>query len=1030
MATPLPSQLHILVANHDVPPLDRDAGSLRLFRLLELLSEDGHAVTLLALAGVGQERATAHVAGLGIEVFPVDYDRLREGGIAAEGASVDVPNLLVDRRFDVALLSHFEIAEQYLPLIRKVSPLTRVVIDTVDVHYLRERRGAELSGDALALAAAERTRRREQAIYPRADALIAVSNEEAAVLGELAPDVSRFVVSTVHAPASETPQFEARSGVVFVGNFKHTPNVDAVLDFHERVWPLIKPGLPGARLTIVGAAPPEAVLALGRDDVDVTGWVPQVEPYLDAARVSVAPLRYGAGVKGKIGEALGRGLPVVTTRVGAEGMELRDGEHALVADGADEFARAVLNLHQDPELWNRVSAAGRAHIDERLGPEAARIALRSLLTDIVPTPFVMSAGNAGSASTIASYARTFSPDDPVSLVITVPADDPAAAQSAFDAAAATLAGCGVPVDAVADIQIVPSSPELVLPSRAVHISGGEAPWRELVAATPARAARRSTPRAAVLLHALDDPKAVATQIRALERADLPGDVELVIAADAPSAAVESLLARLGGARVIRGSRALGRHEAWQLAAHATTAPFVVGLAALALPARGFVQPLVEALHHGAALAGPVVAGAAGLRVAPDGSLWPRDAEDSGSPDAISLDCIASTRELMAEGWPVFPLVDGHIETQLAEWARERGGIELAGDARVDRVPAPPATVIVATRNRSDELPDAVALLMNSGAHDVVIVDNNSSDATADVAAELAERSGGLVRVVHEPREGLSHARNAGAVAAHHDLLVYIDDDARPAPGWLNHIAWALSRPGVVNAGGPICGLWVENRPPGWPGRDREAFLGILDLGEVERAIAPPHVVYGGNWAVRRQALNAVGGFDPKWGLGPDSRIGGEEVSIAWLLHRNRVGSTVYAPGAAVGHRISPARVDDWSLLHRAIGSAIEQPRMQFWLGKAKQDDLVAWATSAATRLLAAVPLEGELSVRDAFERIAAGPADVNHQLSSALALGELAATAALLGEDEVLAGQLRLRIERDTLLRGFLAEPAIARVAS
>jgi glycosyltransferase involved in cell wall biosynthesis/GT2 family glycosyltransferase len=1002
---------------------------LRLFRLLELLAEDGHAVTLVGLAGVGQERATAELAALGIDIFPIDCQRLRDRGIAAEGASVELPKLLTNGRFDIALLSHYDIAEQYLPVIREVSPLTRVVIDTVDVHHVRERRGAELTGNPVALAAAERTRQREEAIYAVADALVAVSDDDAVALQALAPNVPRFVVSNVHEPTGETPRFEARAGVVFVGNFRHTPNIDAVLDFSQNVWPLIRADLPGAQLTIVGTAPPDAVLALASDDVDVTGWVPEVDSYLDAARVSVAPLRYGGGVKGKIGEALGRGLPVVTTTVGAEGMALRDGEHALVADAAHEFAGAVLRLHEDRGLWERVSAAGRAHVDARLGPEAARTAIRTLLAEVGRTPFVMPASSPRVAQAIGSYARTFSPDDPVSLVLTVPEDDPAAAQSAFDAAAATLADCRVAVDSVADIQIVPSNAELVSPSRAVSACEVGTRWHEFIAVPPACARRRATPRAAVLLHALNDHRAVSMQIQALERAGLPHDVELVVAADAPSQAVESLLSSLSGARVIRGTRPLGRHEAWQIAATGTTAPFVVGLAPLALPAPGFVNPLVEVLRQGVTLAGPVIDGAAGLRIASDGSLWPRATEESGAPDALALDCLAATRELIADGLPVLPPGEGHIEAQLAEWARQRAGLGLALQARVDRVPAPPATVIIATRNRAEELPDGVALLLESGARDVVIVDNDSSDATAEVAAELAGRSNGVVRVVREPRGGLCHARNTGAAAAHHDLLLYIDDDARPAPGWLNRISWVLSRPGVANAGGPICALWPEKRVPGWPGREREAFLSILDLGEVERAIVPPEVVYGANWAVRREALNAVGGFDPLWGPGPDSRVNGDETTVAMLLHRNGVGSTVYTPGAAVGHRISPARVDDWFMLHRALCSGVEWPRIQSWLGNANQNDLVACATSAATRLLAAVPMEGALSVRGALDRIAAAPGALSHQLPSALALGQLAAAAALLGEDEVIAGELRLRIEHETLLRGILPEPVGAGVA-
>ena len=138
----------------------------------------------------------------------------------------------------------------------------------------------------------------------------------------------------------------------------------------------------------------------------------------------------------------------------------------------------------------------------------------------------------------------------------------------------------------------------------------------------------------------------------------------------------------------------------------------------------------------------------------------------------------------------------------------------------------------------------------------------------------------------------------------------------------------LKPPGLQPvAGGPICGLWPENRPEGWPGHELEGYLSLLDLGQAERTIIPPEVVYGANWAVRRGALRAVGGFDPEFGWGPDSRIGGEETSVAWRLHQAGIGLSVYAPEAAVGHRISPGRIDDWYIVQRALSSGIEWPRI-------------------------------------------------------------------------------------------------------
>lgn len=1052
----------VLVVHSELPLHDRHSGSLRLFRLLRLLAAEGHEITFLARCGVGQERYGAELAELGIDVHPLDRERLRErGGPRIAGPDLDFAELCARGRFDVALLSFYEVAEQYLPLLRRHSPLTRIAIDTVDVHHVRERRGAELSGDPAALAAAERTREREQAIYSAADALVAVSEDDAAALRALAPDVPVTVVSNIHDEVTAGPGFEQRAGLLFVANFAHAPNVDAILDFHARAWPLVRAALPGVRLTLCGSSPPPAVQALAADDVEVTGWVASTAPYLDRARVSIAPLRYGAGVKGKIGEAMVHGLPVVTTGIGAEGMGIEDGGHALVADDPAAFADAVVRLHADAALWERIAAAGRAHVAGRLSPGAARDALRALLRDGVPTPFVLAVDAASSAAVapaLAGYLGAFAPEDPVSLVLAVGPEDPGAPQAVFAVAAAEIERSGRSLDAVPDIAVTGWSPAQPLPGRAVLVetargseaetaTPGPAPvaviradadpsgWRAAAEQHQAPARRpRAAPRAALLLHAPGDPAALAAQLAAVAAASLPDDVELVIAAGDHGPETAALLHSASGARIVRTAGALGRFAAWQLGALATRAPHAVALAPLALPAPGFLAPLLERLAAGdsPALVAPVVAGAHGLHVAVDGSLWPRAAQadpDGAAPlDALPLDCLAASRELLAAGLPDLPAGEGHREALLARWAADagRGGIALAPDASVARLPAPPASVLICTRNRAEELPDGVALLVANGARDVVIVDNGSTDATAEAAAELAARFPGVVRVVEEPNAGLCHARNAGAAAARHDLLLYVDDDARVAPGWLEHISHALSREGVVNAGGPICALWPSERAVGWPGRDLEALLSVLDLGDAERTLAPPDVVYGANWAVRREALLAAGGFDPAFGPGPGVAINGDEVSVAWRLHRAGLGTTAYAPGAAVGHRIGPERVSDRFLQHRALCVGVERPRHAVALGDAPHDRLVADAGRAAARLLATVPLTGALSVEAALDSVAATGLPLPAKVEAAMALGELAACVLLTGEREVQAGALTLTTHPE-LLHGAVTPPALAR---
>jgi GT2 family glycosyltransferase len=360
-----------------------------------------------------------------------------------------------------------------------------------------------------------------------------------------------------------------------------------------------------------------------------------------------------------------------------------------------------------------------------------------------------------------------------------------------------------------------------------------------------------------------------------------------------------------------------------------------------------------------------------------------------------------------------PSRDGHAETQLAAWAAARGPLAVAAASRVRRAPAPPASVIICTRDRHDILADVAELVVAQGAAELLIVDNGSTDDTPAVAAALAERHPGVVRVVEEPQAGLSRARNAGALAATHELLIYLDDDARPAPGWLPALARELARPGVVGAGGPITGLWPDERTAEWPAPGLEALYGILDHGDGDRTLVAPEIVYGGNWGIRRTALEAVGGFDPQLGVGPGVRIGGEEASVTWRLQRAGLGVTRYVAAAGVGHLIGAHRLTDRYLAERGLTIGLERPRH---LADTTPEQLMQSAQQAAQALHAAVsPLQGDLRLEDVLEAIVASALPQLHQVRAAIALGELAACVLLLGERQVLLGDLAIALEPEHL---------------
>jgi len=173
--------------------------------------------------------------------------------------------------------------------------------------------------------------------------------------------------------------FAERRGLVFIGGFQHPPNTDAVLWYASEVLPLLRARLPGVPTYVVGGQPPATVRALAAEDLIVTGHVPDVMPYFTGCRVSIAPLRYGAGVKGKVNLAMSYGLPVVATTPSVEGMHLEPGGDVLVADTPEAFADAVARVYDDERLWEQLAAAGRDNIRQHFSREVARAALVALL---------------------------------------------------------------------------------------------------------------------------------------------------------------------------------------------------------------------------------------------------------------------------------------------------------------------------------------------------------------------------------------------------------------------------------------------------------------------------------------------------------------------------------------------------------------------------------------------------------------------------------------------------------------------------
>ncbi|WP_160123792.1 methyltransferase domain-containing protein [Rhodovarius lipocyclicus] len=361
-----PERPVILVADYGIPQPDRHAGDVTIFFYLSVLVDAGWRVVFAPHNAQAEGPHAEALESIGIEL--IRAPQTIDGWLARHG-----------RHVMRVWLSRPEIAET---LIKPIRTYTKAMIAyyTHDLHHLRLRREAEIVGDPALAEKAERMFEREIAVLRSADHIMTPSREEGDVIRRLVPGKPVTVLPPYGYEESairkrDAASFVGQRDVVFVGGFPHLPNVDAALFIAREVMPLVWREEPDARLILVGYAPPQEVLDLAGSRVIVTGQVPDILPYLDRGRVMLAALRYGAGVKGKVVEALRVGLPVVTTAVGAEGIGLCAGKDAIIAESALDLAAAVIELLRDADYCEKLSKAGTAVVMARFSCAAAREAV-------------------------------------------------------------------------------------------------------------------------------------------------------------------------------------------------------------------------------------------------------------------------------------------------------------------------------------------------------------------------------------------------------------------------------------------------------------------------------------------------------------------------------------------------------------------------------------------------------------------------------------------------------------------------------
>lgn len=371
-----PSPTRVLIIGYVWPEPRSSAASGHMMQLIECFLEQGWQITFASPATEGEHKAD--LAALGVE----------EVNIELNSSSFD--EFVSELQPDIVLFDQFMIEEQFGWRVEKHCPNALRILETSDLQSLRNTRHAQLkrylkesaqpddlnnffesSGQTIVaeMATGDLAQREVAALF-RSDLSLMTSDVEMQLLS------SQFAVHEallhwcplmVHDAPMQLRPFEERAHFLSIGNFRHAPNWDAVLWMKNAIWPLIRQQLPKAQLHIYGSYTPPKATALhnAAQGFHVMNWAEDALQVMAQARICLAPLRFGAGIKGKLVDAMLCGTPSVTTPIGAEAMS---GEHpwpGLIASSAEEIANAAVRLYQDQALWDQAQQAGTQLLQAR-----------------------------------------------------------------------------------------------------------------------------------------------------------------------------------------------------------------------------------------------------------------------------------------------------------------------------------------------------------------------------------------------------------------------------------------------------------------------------------------------------------------------------------------------------------------------------------------------------------------------------------------------------------------------------------------
>lgn len=360
-------KMRALFVDDTTPTPDQDAGSNAALEHMQSLQRLGYHVVFVPSDNMADiPHYTANLEKRGIECVYAPYYWSIENYLRLKTSKIDV-----------VYLHRYNSASKLMALIRSFCPDTTVIYNVADLHSLREERERALG--ITGTGRRQVTAAREFELIAAADATIVHSTYERDILRKHVPDANAHCVAWPFHVAEEVAPFDERSDIAFVGGYGHPPNVDAMLWFTREIQPLLQSAERAPVMHMIGSNMPQKLRRLETESLRATGYVADLATFLGRLKATVAPLRYGAGLKGKVLTSFASGTPCVMTSVAAEGMDLPDELGRFVVDTPEEIAEALVFLTSDEEVWTATSNACVAFMRQNFSSERIDALLKAVI---------------------------------------------------------------------------------------------------------------------------------------------------------------------------------------------------------------------------------------------------------------------------------------------------------------------------------------------------------------------------------------------------------------------------------------------------------------------------------------------------------------------------------------------------------------------------------------------------------------------------------------------------------------------------